>query len=132
MVVYSSSLQSLSEVKLEDSVLAGVVPQQGLLVLPLEGALCVGAGVWPAVGEDLVYPLFEVLHDQVVLLLPVLVLGLWFEPTELAGVSCAKPICIFGQSLYVKHGDVRTGVYTCIQVSRVDLGCVQVCIPVYR
>jgi len=89
-------------------VLAGVVPQQGLLVLPLEAALCVGAGVRSAVGEDLVDPLLEVFHDQMILLLPVLVLGLWFEAAELAGMSCAEPIRILGQTLYVHHGGAYT------------------------
>lgn len=96
MVVDTSGLQSFSEIKLEHTVFASVVPQQGLFVLPLESALCVWAGVRSAVGEDLVYSLLEMLHDQVVLLLSVLVLGFWLKATELTCVGGSEPICIFG------------------------------------
>lgn len=96
-------MQSLLQIFLKYSVLACVVPEQGLLVLPGEGALCVGAAVGATVREDLVYSLLEMLHHQVVLFLSVLVLGFWFEAAQLACVSCSEAICIFGQSLYVQH-----------------------------
>ena len=102
-VVDPLGLESLPQEELKDAVLARVVPEKGLLVLPGKLALLVGAGVGPAVGEDLVYPLLEVLHHQVVLLLPVLVLGLGLEATQFASVGCPEAVGILGESLDVQH-----------------------------
>ena len=95
--------QCLAQVELQHPVLARVVAQQGLLVLPREVALGVGAGVGSTVGEDLVDALLEVLHDQVVLLLAILVLGLRLKAAELAGVRRAKAVGVLGQPHKVQH-----------------------------
>ena len=46
--------------------------------------------------EDFVDPLFEMFHDQMVLLFPVLVFCLGFEPAQLAGVGRSKAIQVLG------------------------------------
>ena len=78
--------------------LASVVSQQSLFVLPGEAAIrrrtCVGS----AVRKDFVDSLFEVFHDQVVLLFAVLVLRLRLEAAELAGVSRSKAVQVLGQA----------------------------------
>ena len=66
--------------------IAGVMPQQILLVLGPEAALCVGADEGAAVRQYLDYLLLEVLHHEVVLLFPGLVVGRGLEPAQLAGV----------------------------------------------
>ena len=96
-------LKRLPQEELQDAVLPCVVPEKGLLVLSCELALLVGAGVGPAVREDLVYPLLEVLHHQVVLLLPVLVLRLWLKPAQLARVGRPEAVGILGEPLDVQH-----------------------------
>ena len=78
--------------------LAGVVPQQSLLVLPGEGAVRRGASVGSAVRKYFVDSFFEVFHDQVVLLFSVLVLRLGLEAAQLAGVSRSKPVHVLGQA----------------------------------
>lgn len=78
--------------------LSGVVSEQRLLVLSREAAVCGRASVGPAVREDLVYLLLEVLHDQVVLFLSVLVLRLGFEAAQLARVRRSNPVHVLGQA----------------------------------
>lgn len=96
MVINTSGLQSFPEIELENTMLSSVVSQEGLLVLSFERAFCVWAGVWSAVREYFVNSLLEMLHDQMVLLLPVLVLGFGLEPTEFTCVGCSESIGIFG------------------------------------
>ena len=77
--------------------LARVVTQQCLLVLPREVAVRRRASVRPAVWEYLVNLFFEMLHDEMVLLLSVFIFGLWLEAAELAGVSGPDAVQILGQ-----------------------------------
>ena len=90
--------------------LAGVVPQQCLLVFASKGAVGRGTSVGPAVRKDLVNLFLEVLHDEVVLLLAVLVLGLWLESAKLASVGRPEAVGVLGQDvaddvLKVQHFD---------------------------
>ena len=78
--------------------LAGVVPQQSLLVLPGEGAVRRGASVGSAVRKYFVDSFFEVFHNQVVLLFAVLVLRLGLEAAQLAGVSRSEAVHVLGQA----------------------------------
>ena len=103
MVVNTLGHQCLLQVELEDSVFSRVVPQQSLLVLPLKAALCVGAGVGTAVGEDLVNSLFEMFHHQMILLLSVFVLCFRLKSAKFTSVGSSKPIGIFGETLNVQH-----------------------------
>ena len=54
-------------------------------------------------GEYLVNLFLEMLHHQMVLLLPVLVLGLGLKATQLASVGCPEAVGILGESLDVQH-----------------------------
>ena len=103
MIVDTLGHESLLEVELQDAVLAGVVPQERLLVLPLETALRVGTGVGSAVREDLVNPFLEMFHHQVVLLLSVLVLCFRLKSAQLTSVGCSEPISVLGKTLNVQH-----------------------------
>ena len=106
-IVLNSLLgEGLPQVQLEDTVLTSVVSEQGLLILTGEVTLRVGAGVGPAVREYFVNSVLEVLHDEVVLLLPVLVLRLGLEPAQLAGVRGTEPVGVLGQAGRVQHLNV--------------------------
>ena len=53
--------------------------------------------------EDLVDPLLEMFHHQVVLLFSVFVLRFRLKSAKFTSVSCPEPISIFGETLNVQH-----------------------------
>lgn len=87
--------------------LASVVAQQCLLVFARETAVATGTTVGPTVGKYLVNPLLEMFHHQVILLLPVFVLGFGLEPAQLARVCGAEPVNVFRQARVTRGYQVQ-------------------------
>lgn len=118
IVIDSLFRQSFPQIFLQNSVFTGIMsakvnnamwklklcsidskslPKKCLFVFAFETTLIGGTGVRPRMRKQFVDFVLEMLHDQMVLLFPILILGLGLKTAQFTGVSRAESVGIFWQ-----------------------------------